>query len=510
MVWWGEGSSGEFGPNVKIVQSGQTIQSVIDSITNASASNLYEVIVPPGHEDETSTEVNFVQIHFINSISHTANNSLMAALNAGQSTAIQVIGDSAGNQPEEWVYLLGEWLASEYPDLTILYHLWDDGDTDHDGVYAPVTTIQTGSSGVRYLTCDGTGGGQIGRDDFAGIVDDLDIRMRVDPPSWRPAADQYLCSWYYGTTSKSFHFRLTTSGGLRLEWSVDGSASSGNQGSTSAVAIGTTDPLWVRVTMDVDNGAADAEIKFYTSTDDVNESKSVTTWTQLGSTKLQGATTTLYHGANMDAIPIYVGRRTVTGPFEGNIYACEIYNEIDGVIPSIPIALDSVMKLSNGFVRNGSPVLHILNGSKAGCGYDYMSNNATLAKQMMPNYDQSIVFISLSHNEGACTGKTFLNKVSSYKITVSGLMPLADIVYVLQNPQTVAATNDHEHAIRRMQNMAWATNNGCQSIDVYKAFAQKDFSSLMTGTVHPNAAGQAVWVEAIKKYLGDENPYIIS
>ena len=38
--------------NIKIVAPGQTIQSVIDSITDASEDNPYVVIVPPGHEDD--------------------------------------------------------------------------------------------------------------------------------------------------------------------------------------------------------------------------------------------------------------------------------------------------------------------------------------------------------------------------------------------------------------------------------------------------------------------------
>lgn len=44
-----------FGPNTKIVQASQSIQSVIDSVDDASASNPYTVIRPPGHESESYT-----------------------------------------------------------------------------------------------------------------------------------------------------------------------------------------------------------------------------------------------------------------------------------------------------------------------------------------------------------------------------------------------------------------------------------------------------------------------
>jgi len=38
-------------PKIKVVQPGQSIQSVIDSISDASTDNPYVVIVPPGHEE---------------------------------------------------------------------------------------------------------------------------------------------------------------------------------------------------------------------------------------------------------------------------------------------------------------------------------------------------------------------------------------------------------------------------------------------------------------------------
>lgn len=50
--------------NVKTVRDNKSIQSVIDSITDASESNLYVVMVPPGHESETFTEASNIYVQF--------------------------------------------------------------------------------------------------------------------------------------------------------------------------------------------------------------------------------------------------------------------------------------------------------------------------------------------------------------------------------------------------------------------------------------------------------------
>lgn len=50
------------GDNVEIVQSGETVQDVIDSITTATADNLYTVIAPPNHADESYEHKAFVTV----------------------------------------------------------------------------------------------------------------------------------------------------------------------------------------------------------------------------------------------------------------------------------------------------------------------------------------------------------------------------------------------------------------------------------------------------------------
>lgn len=58
-----------------------------------------------------------------------------------------VLGDSTGNESNEWIYLLAQEFATRFPTHTISYRLWDDAATD----YAVAVTLGTGT-GARTIT----------------------------------------------------------------------------------------------------------------------------------------------------------------------------------------------------------------------------------------------------------------------------------------------------------------------------------------------------------------------
>lgn len=47
------------------------------------------------------------------------------AVNIGD-VAVLIVGDSTGNESNEWVYLYAQWLATNHPAYTVNYYLWDD------------------------------------------------------------------------------------------------------------------------------------------------------------------------------------------------------------------------------------------------------------------------------------------------------------------------------------------------------------------------------------------------
>lgn len=68
------------------------------------------------------------------------------------------LGDSTGNDPSEWVYLVAKWLAARFPAYTVVHRLWNDTNQNYDpaskdngaGGYT-AGNVQTGT-GARTLT----------------------------------------------------------------------------------------------------------------------------------------------------------------------------------------------------------------------------------------------------------------------------------------------------------------------------------------------------------------------
>lgn len=162
------------------------------------------------------------------------------------------------------------------------------------------------------------------------ITGDIDIRVKVAMDDWTPATDMCLLSKYNSTTNqRSYNMHvLNTTGFLNFQWSEDGTV---QKTKSSTVGTGFVDGSvnWVRATLDVDNGAGDADIKFYTSPDGV-------TWTQLGTTLHNGATTSIFSGtADME-----LGARTggTAANLTGNIFEAQVYNGIAGTLVAHPVA----------------------------------------------------------------------------------------------------------------------------------------------------------------------------
>jgi hypothetical protein len=82
--------------------------------------------------------------------------------------------------------------------------------------------------------------------------------------------------------------------------------------------------LWIKYTLDVDNGAGGHDVKFYTAADQATEP---TTWTQLGSTVTTAGTTSVWPGT---AGLIIGGRSATTQVFNGSLARVIIRNGIGG------------------------------------------------------------------------------------------------------------------------------------------------------------------------------------
>lgn len=155
------------------------------------------------------------------------------------------------------------------------------------------------------------------------ITGDIDIRCAVAMNDWTPSAESTLVAKSDNTVAnqRSYELRFRTDGKLFVVWSPDGTgASTLTQVSTNAFSpLAGRSFLWVRVTADVDDGAGNRVITFYSSVDGNNWTVS-STHTTAGATSFHSGTATLQ-----------VGALTATQqPVEGRILAVVIKNGIDG------------------------------------------------------------------------------------------------------------------------------------------------------------------------------------
>ncbi len=169
--------------------------------------------------------------------------------------------------------------------------------------------ILPGASGDYFSTPDSVA---------ASITGDIDVRVRVALDDWTGASWQVLIE--NATTVAGISFEILANGKVALYWGTAGGLK--NATSTVAPTIANGDTLWVRATLDVDNGADGYDAKFYTSTNGVN-------WTQLGTTVTVGSTTVIGNAT----VEVHIGRdNSDSGRVAGKIFRAQLYDGIDGTL----------------------------------------------------------------------------------------------------------------------------------------------------------------------------------
>jgi lysophospholipase L1-like esterase len=336
------------------------------------------------------------------------------------------------------------------------------------------------------------------------ITGDIDISAKIASNNYQKTTSQSIVS-KLGDYSRCYQFSiLAPSGKLFFWWSVDGSALVSVQSSVALPTANGAD-VWVRVTMDVDNGAGGYTVKFYTSTNSF-------VWTQLGTDVIGAAPTSIYAGTQI----MYVGSRSASlDYFDGKIYRIFVKNGIDGKVVASPDFAQAFPSTITSFtdaegnvwtnfvnmsVGNGSPGLLCLNASTAGQAIAYSTNATRFALQSA--YEPQLVFINYGHNEGTTT---------DYQATYEGLAtqlltkwPNVGVVCIAQNPKISPATNIKQQELRNSKIALASARNNYGLIDVFTAFVKTGNIASITSAdgIHPNTAGTLVWKnEALKLML---------
>lgn len=180
---------------------------------------------------------------------------------------------------------------------------------------------------VPYLSLPGTIGNFVETPNsvaLAVLTGDLDIRMKVSVADWTPALGfDFMDKIVADFVQFSFVFRLNPAGTLTIYTSPDGVTLQTQQSTADLSALVNGSTKWVRVTLDIDNGAGQSATTFYSSDDGV-------TWTQLGSVVLAALITNVFVGTA--TLQIGGSRSGVAGQHSGNTYYAEIRNGINGTV----------------------------------------------------------------------------------------------------------------------------------------------------------------------------------
>lgn len=190
---------------------------------------------------------------------------------------------------------------------------------------------------LPYLKLDGTGDKSATPDNAAlDITGDIDIRIDLSLDRWYDPTGsidlwQEIIGKFRAVGNQRSWFLRTQGNLLTFEWSADGSSAL-SATATEAVHVPGSGRIAVRVTMDVNNGAAGRTITFYTAR--TLADGNLSGWNQLGDPVIQAGTTSIFNST----APLEIGDATdfaIDDP-SGKVYAAEVRNLIGGTAVANP------------------------------------------------------------------------------------------------------------------------------------------------------------------------------
>lgn len=425
-----------------------------------------------------------------------------AKLDAGADPlTVLAIGDSTSNEVDEWYYLAAEQLGLDYDAFSVQYKLYDQYQFSYD----ETIDVQYGTDGDAYALFDGVEGNNITALDNAAfsITGDLDMRAKLKIDDLESGTIIGKANGTGNTSYTLLYYSVSaTEGKIAITWSEDGTtvltANSGN------FTVPEDSEIWIRATLDVDNGASGHDVDYYYSFDGI-------TWTVAGVPDTVAGTTSIYDSASQVEIGSY--NDGTAGEYEGRIYNIEIRDGIDGQVVG-SLDFDRVGDSDQQSIRDtegntwfvnggveigeGAPGLLMLNGSIGGAKIDTFTSDILSNLTLIQDID--LIFLGLGHNEDddvyAADLEAFMNEILVYS-------PQSKIVLFTQNPQAtpIVASLITEQLNRQDQVKLVAARNDIPVIDIYEVLAQDTTTYISTDGVHPTSAGYIIWADQVVDVL---------
>ncbi len=159
-----------------------------------------------------------------------------------------------------------------------------------------------------------------------GFTGDLDVRVHLALDDWTPAGlGQFVMSQWDSPTNEGWYFAVLASGVLEFGFTTNGSTDLVTD-STAATGFANNSDHWIRVILDVNNGAGGRTVYFYTSDDGV-------TWTQLGASVTTAGTVVRFNST----APLTIGALTDPGlELAARVRYAEVRNGADATVVANP------------------------------------------------------------------------------------------------------------------------------------------------------------------------------
>jgi hypothetical protein len=428
-------------------------------------------------------------------------------LEANNSQVIHVISDSTGNNVDEWPYLIAQKLASSYPYHNIKYKLLDYLTL----VYSAWTDVQSYGDD-RHVYCKYPGSEsyhfQLKASEVTLTSSDLDVTLHLSLDDWQEgtAGTKYIMSRAIaGANGNSWMLYLSSANKITLYWSPDGTNATLIAENTEIDTTSWVDGSkhWIRVKLDVDNGAAGYTFAAYTSADGV-------TWTQIRTHT--GASTTSIHSD--ETIHYYLGGKTdsasATDDVTGKFYEVLIRDGIDGPIVS-PQPIEAWHRCSSGLpaaTYEGTPTIYMYNASCSGFGVNDFKVVETMSIAVPQSYG-ALVFYAIAHNDTGYydLGNAFTDDLDTLFIALNAKALGSTKIMVTQNPFCDPATSWTilSRAKIRKVLMAYAKKNNMSIIDTYAEFlkAPQGYTTLLNVAdgIHPIGDGKTIIFNTIWNQL---------
>lgn len=411
--------------------------------------------------------------------------------NGEQSIMLPVVGDSTGDDTEEFPFQLGVELSKVFKNTAFVYESFQDGTQQ----YGLPTLISPGAAGQRYISY--VGGGQKARYLPTTVVgfpaNDLEGRYDVALDNWTPGVTTSFGGLWASGTNKAWRFRINAASGgvctLVLEYTADGSTI---KSATSSVGLPTNFLAGGRYRLgfqlDVDNSASGGTTKFFTQADNG-------AWTQLGAdVVVAGAIAALNQPAGNYELG---GTQSQTSVITGRIYGVELRDGIGGPVMN-PMPLEAWSTEDIATPLGGSPTVYIKNGSVGGKDFAYFSNATRFAK-VCPRGNHPVILVNLGHNQNQHY-TDLITEVNALQAQIDARLPCAQAVALNQNPRVAPGASAEPYVNRTDTIIRRFVKKRGSFINTQLPFitSGKPLSETIDGTwIHPTAIGKVLVNQAV-------------